>query len=136
LISQIQWLTILQFPFCALGLVLVPLYVKLSTAKTSLVSKLARVDWLGGFLFIGSMTCLLIGVSWAGVQFAWSSVQTIAPMVVGGVGIIISILWEIYGAREPFLRPSLFNSVSALVTYTCALLQGFIVSDSSLCAQT
>ncbi|KAH6847678.1 major facilitator superfamily domain-containing protein [Chaetomium sp. MPI-CAGE-AT-0009] len=121
------WCFYINFPFCAMGLVLVPIYVKLTTAKTSLASKLGRVDWLGGFLFIGSLTSFLIGISWGGVQYAWGSAQTVAPIVVGAVGVALAIVWEIYGAREPFLRPSLFKSGSALATYTCALFQGFIL---------
>ncbi len=118
---------IFQFPFCALGLVLVPIYIKLKTVKTSLVSKLCRVDWVGGFFFIGGLTSFLVGISWAGIQFEWKSAQAVTPMIIGIVGVTIAIIWEIYGAQEPFLRPSLFCSVSALATYACALFQGFIV---------
>lgn len=119
-----------QFPFCALGFVLVPIYVKLTTVKTSLASKLLRVDWVGGFLFIGGLTSFLVGLSWAGIQYKWGSAQVIAPIVVGIAGIIAAVIWEIHGAQEPFLRPSLFSSASALATYACALFQGFIVRPS------
>jgi MFS family permease len=121
------WCFYINFPFCAIGLILVPIYVKLTTVKSSLVSKLARVDWIGGFLFIGGLTSFLVGISWGGVQYAWGSVQTIGPIIVGTAGVVLAIVWEIYGAREPFLRPSLFRSGSALATYVCALFQGFIV---------
>ncbi|KAJ4291343.1 hypothetical protein N0V88_006351 [Collariella sp. IMI 366227] len=122
-----EWCFYINFPFCAIGLVLVPITVRLSTEKTSLASKLARVDWVGGFLFIAGLTSFLIGLSWAGVQFAWNSAQTIAPIILGIFGIVASMFWERYGAREPFLRPSLFYSASALATYACALFQGFIL---------
>jgi hypothetical protein len=112
--------------------VLVPIYVKLTTVKTSLASKLWRVDWVGGFLFIGGLTSFLVGISWAGIQYEWNSVQAITPMAVGFVGIIAAVFWEVYGAQEPFLRPSLFRSTSALATYACALFQGFIVCPSPI----
>lgn len=116
-----------QFPFCALGLVLVPIYVKLSTKKTSIASKLKRVDWVGGFFFIAGMTSFLIGLSWAGVQFEWKSAQALVPMLIGLLSVAVSLFWEYYYANEPFLRPSLFHNFSALATYACALFQGFIV---------
>jgi len=121
------WCFYINLPFCAMGLILVPIYVKLTTVKTSLASKLGRVDWIGGFLFIGGLTSFLIGISWGGVQYEWKSAQSITPIVVGILGVVVAVLWEIYGAREPFLRPSLFNSPSALATYACALFQGFIL---------
>ncbi|KAK1776661.1 major facilitator superfamily domain-containing protein [Copromyces sp. CBS 386.78] len=122
-----RWCFYLNFPFCAMGLLLVPAFVKLTTKKTSLGSKLARVDWLGGFLFIGGLTSFLVGMSWAGIQFEWRSVQTIVPMTVGGVSVLGSFIWERYGAREPFLRASLFRSRSAIAAYGCALFQGLIL---------
>ncbi|EGO55320.1 hypothetical protein NEUTE1DRAFT_123762 [Neurospora tetrasperma FGSC 2508] len=122
-----RWCFYLNFPFCAMGLLLVPAFVKLTTKKTSLGSKLSRVDWLGGFLFIGGLTSFLVGMSWAGIQFEWRSVQTIVPMTVGGVSVLASIIWEKYGAREPFLRASLFCSGSAIAAYGCALFQGLIL---------
>lgn len=73
------------------------------------------------------MTSFLIGISWAGIQFEWGSAQVMAPIIVGVAGVIIAVVWEFYGAREPFLRRTLFCSASALATYACALSQGFIV---------
>ncbi|KAK3312811.1 major facilitator superfamily domain-containing protein [Apodospora peruviana] len=122
-----SWCFYLNFPFCALGLVLVPFCVKLSQEKTTFASKLARVDWIGGFLFIASMTSFLIGISWAGVQFAWGTAQVVAPITVGVVGVLASIAWEVYVAREPFLRASLFCSTSAIAAYSIALFQGLIL---------
>ncbi|KAK3319782.1 major facilitator superfamily domain-containing protein [Cercophora scortea] len=122
-----SWCFYVNFPFCALGLIMVPLFVKLSTEKTSLASKLARVDWIGGFLFIGGLTAFLIGLSWAGVQYKWKSVQVIAPLIIGAIGVMASLVWESHGAREPFLRPSLFYSSSAVAAYACALFQGLIL---------
>lgn len=126
---HIELLTFLfqQFPFCILGLVLVPIYVKLKTKKTSLMAKLARVDWVGSFLFTAGMTSFLIGISWAGIQFEWNSPQVIAPIVVGVFGIVTTFVWEVYFAAEPILRLSLFYCWSAVLAYACALFQGLIV---------
>lgn len=107
---------------------MVPLFVKLQAEKSSFVSKLARIDWVGGFLFIGGTTSLLVGLSWAGVQYEWASVQTLVPIFVGINAVIASIAWEVFFAKEPFLRPGLFASVSAVAAYACAFGQGFLVS--------
>jgi hypothetical protein len=106
----------------------VPIFVKLSTEKSSLTSKLARIDYIGAFFFIGGMTSFLVGLSWAGVQYDWVSIQTLAPMGAGIVSIIAALFWEVHGAREPFLRPSLFYSPSAIAAFACAWCQGFLVS--------
>ncbi len=88
---------------------------------------LLRVDWIGGFLFISSLTSFLMGISWAGVQFPWSSFRTTVPIVAGAIGVLLSLLWECYGARQPFLRKSIFYSSSAVAAYVCALCQGLVL---------
>jgi EmrB/QacA subfamily drug resistance transporter len=122
-----KWCFYINFPFCALGFVMVPLFVKLKTEKSTLASKLARVDWIGGILFIGGMTSFLIGLSWAGIQFEWDSAQVLAPLFVGVTAVAAAIFWENFGAENPFLRPALFSSPSAVAAYLCAFGQGFIL---------
>ena len=123
-----RWAFWINLPFCGIGLVSVALFVNLTTEKTSLKAKLLRVDWGGGFLFIASLTSFLIAISWGGVQFSWSSYQTLVPLFVGASGVGVTLVWEEFGAREPFLKRSLFYEVSAIAAYTCALMQGLTVS--------
>jgi MFS family permease len=123
-----RWAFWINLPFCGIGIVAVILFVQLETVKSSLKEKLLRVDWLGGFLFISSLTTFLIGLTWAGVQFPWSDYRTLVPLVLGVFGIGGSLTWEHFGAREPFLRRSLFYETSAIAAYICALTQGLVVS--------
>ena len=90
------------------------------------------MDWLGGFIFISSLTAFLIGLAWAGAQFAWSDYRTLVPLILGAAGVVLLLIWEKYGAREPFLRKSLFYEVSAIAAYICALMQGLVVSMSDV----
>ena len=53
-----------MFPFLGIAFVTVPFVLTLKPQKESLKSKLARVDWLGGGLFIASSTAFLIAISW------------------------------------------------------------------------
>ena len=121
-----------QLPFCLFGLIFVPIYVNLRAEKAPFASKLQRVDWIGGFLFLAGMTSFLVGLSWAGVQYDWLSVQTLLPMALGIAGVVLAVLWDCFGAREPMLKPWLFHSRSAVAAYTCAFLQGFVVRDRLL----
>jgi EmrB/QacA subfamily drug resistance transporter len=122
-----QWCFYINFPFCAAGFVLVPFFVKLSPEKSPFFSKLARVDWIGGFLFVGGVTTTLIGLSWAGIQFAWDSVQTLVPIFIGLAVLAAAIFYECRYAKEPFLTVSLFSSPSAMVAFAAAFMNGFIL---------
>ena len=125
-----RWIFYINFPFCAIGFLAVPLVLKLHVQRATIRERLRHVDWIGAFLFIGSMTSFLVGMTFGGVQFPWRSPHTLVPLIIGAVGIAATILWERFGAAEAFLRLSIFDSYSALAAYTGATLQGLLVSSA------
>jgi len=126
--STWRWVFYINFPFCGVGLVMVPLVVRLHAERASLKERLLYVDWTGGALFIASTCSFLIGTTWGGAQYAWDSWRTLVPIVLGVGGIIGTLCWERYGARNPFIRLWLFKNHHAIAAYVCAILQGLLVS--------
>lgn len=126
-----RWIFYLNFPFCGIGFVVIFFAIRLEARRSSLGRRLLQVDWIGGTGFIGSVTSFLIGITWGGVQFPWSSFRTWLPMVVGVLGILASIAWEAYGTTRAFIRLSVFRGRSATAAYVCALAQGLLVRPSS-----
>lgn len=123
-----RWIFYIDLPVLGVGLVVMPLLLTLRPTRVStFAERLARVDWLGGALFVGGATTFLVAVSWGGVQYPWDSAGTIAPLVVGLAGVVASLAWEAYGAREPFLRHSLFATASQTATYLCGAVQGLVI---------
>ena len=125
--SSWRWIFYLNFPFCGIGFLTVPLVMKLHAKRASVKERLLHVDWIGAFLFISSTTSFLIGMTWGGSQYPWDSWQTLVPLILGAVGIIGTLVWERFGVSNPFLRLSIFNSFSALAAYTGSVLQGLLV---------
>ncbi|KAK4502278.1 hypothetical protein PRZ48_005703 [Zasmidium cellare] len=99
-----RWILWINLPILGVGAPLVVLFLKLQFKATSLAQKLARIDWLGGGIFIGSMTAFLIGVSWGGVNYAWSSWHTLVPLIIGSIGMIVFVVWEDRFAVDPLIR--------------------------------
>lgn len=75
-----RWVFYLMFPFAAIGLVCVPLFVRLKPRKASWKEMVPRVDWIGGLLFISSATGFLIAVSWGGTQEPWNKLAQYYPV--------------------------------------------------------
>ncbi|ROW08313.1 hypothetical protein VMCG_03205 [Cytospora schulzeri] len=122
-----RWVFYVMFPFCGFGLASIPFLLTLKPKVETLGDKLARVDWIGSFIFMGSATSFLIAISWGGTQFAWSSAQTIAPLIIGIAGLFGTAIWERYMAKEPFLPHSLFYNVSAIAAFVCSAIQGLVL---------
>jgi hypothetical protein len=94
---------------------------------SSLLSKLQRIDWVGIFLFVASLTGILIPVTWGGVQYSWKSYQTLVPLLVSGSGLILFWLWEEFVAAEPLIRPATLKNRTAAATYFGIFVQGLIL---------
>ncbi|KAI0124040.1 major facilitator superfamily transporter [Xylariales sp. AK1849] len=122
-----RWVFYLMFPLCVYGLVAVPALLTIAPRTESLKNKLLRVDWFGCFLFMSSATLFLIAICWGGTQYAWNSAATLAPLIVGIVGLILTLVWEVRFAKEPLFRRELFHDTSSIVTYICGAAQGFLM---------
>ncbi|MCJ1403034.1 hypothetical protein MMC11_006256 [Xylographa trunciseda] len=122
-----RWIFYLNFPFCGIGFLTVPLVMRLQVKRASLKERLLYVDWIGGFLFISSTCSFLIGITWGGTEYPWSSWRTLIPIIIGFAGVVTTMIWERYGARRPFLRLELFNSYSAIAAYMDSILQGLLM---------
>ncbi|KAI1084983.1 major facilitator superfamily transporter [Whalleya microplaca] len=122
-----RWIFYIMFPFCAFGLIAIPYLLTLKPKKATAQEKLARIDWLGGFLFIGSATSFLIAVSWGGLQYSWGSAQTLVPLIIGFLGLVATMIYESFVAKEPFLRKSLFRDTTSVATYVAGCIQGLVM---------
>ncbi|KAF9877104.1 major facilitator superfamily transporter [Colletotrichum karsti] len=122
-----RWIFYINFPICGYSLLAVPVLLTLKPPTATFGEKLKRVDWLGGFLFIGSMVTFLIGISWGGNDFPWRSAQTLVPVFIGAAGLAVALFYEHRFAKVPFLKKVLFADVSAITVYILGALQGFIL---------
>ncbi|KAI3528445.1 major facilitator superfamily transporter [Colletotrichum abscissum] len=122
-----RWIFYIMFPFCAAGLVLVPWLVNIASPADEMRKKLEDMDWLGNAMFIGSATLLLVAVSWGGLRYSWGSAGTLVPLLLGAVGMALTIIYESCFAMSPFLQRRLFQTASSIATYVCGAIQGLVM---------
>ncbi|KAK7980158.1 GNAT family acetyltransferase [Apiospora arundinis] len=73
------------------------------------------------------LTLSLFALSSAGIQFAWNSVEIIATLVIGLTGLVATGVWEVFFAKEPMLKHSLFYSWSSNIAYFGGFVQGLVM---------
>lgn len=122
-----RWIFWINLPFCALGFVLIPLYLKLNYQTSSFLEKLRRIDWLGSTLFVCAILSILIPVTWGGVMYPWDHWRTLVPLCLGSAGLVGAIVYEKYVPVEPMIPLSIFNNRSAAVTYIGTVLHGMVL---------
>ncbi|CCX34735.1 Similar to Uncharacterized MFS-type transporter C1399.02; acc. no. Q9HE13 [Pyronema omphalodes CBS 100304] len=115
-----RWVFYINFPFCGLGSVIVPLVIKLRHRKQLRSEK----TWprLTGLVEFSSLpvspafSLLLLGVGF-----------TLVPLLVGEAGTIAALVWETYGAKTPLIKAHLINDLSSLGAYLGAMILGMLL---------
>lgn len=62
--------------------------------RTGYISGLAHIDWIGMLTFILGIGLIILAVQWGGTSYSWSSPATLAPLVVGGVLMVVFFVYE------------------------------------------
>ena len=122
-----RWIFWINLPFIGIGLVMTPIFIKLQVLPTSLAQKLARVDWIGSIIFIGSATGLILAISWGGVQYPWSSFHTLVPLILGIAGLVGFYFYEEMVATDPIVHTIVFKNRNAAAAYIDTVLHSMIV---------
>jgi hypothetical protein len=58
----------------------------------------------GNAIIVASSTAVVIGLSWGGVQFSWSSARVLVPLILGLLGFLAFGMYEAYVASHPIVR--------------------------------
>jgi EmrB/QacA subfamily drug resistance transporter len=120
-----RWIFYVNVP---VGLLIFPILIfVMPTLKRSVRS--VTVDYAGAALLVLGTVSLMLGLSWAGSQYAWLSPQVLG-LFGGALLCLLAFLW--YEARlekrgrEPILEPSLFRRSARIfgVSTTMSLLLG------------
>jgi hypothetical protein len=91
------------------------------------MSRVKRVDYGGCVLIVGSALSFMIGISWGGVQYAWSAWQTILPIVLGLVGCAAFFFYEEHVAVEPVVPTGVFKNLNCSASYINTVIHGIVV---------
>lgn len=127
LIALQRWVFWINLPFIGISLVMTPLFLKTQVVPSSLAQKLARIDWGGAAIFIGSAIGFIMAISWGGVQYAWTSYQTLLPLILGMAGFVAFYFYEEYVPAEPMIHMGIFKVRNATAAYTDTILLNILV---------
>lgn len=122
-----RWIFWINLPFCGLGLVLVPIFLKLNRTPLPLRENLLKVDFVGIFLFVASLSSFLIPLTWGGIMYPWDSWHTLVPLLLGVAGIIGFVVYEKLGATQPLVPLVIFNNLTQSLCYASTFLHGMIL---------
>lgn len=86
-----------------------------------------KIDFVGIAIFIPSSASFLIPLTWGGVLYPWDSWHTLAPLIIGLVGLFAFAIYEWRVARYPMIPPAIFHNRTALISFAGYAVVGLLV---------
>ncbi|RDX51312.1 Mfs1.2 [Lentinus brumalis] len=125
--TQWRWMFYLNIPACGLVAVLFLLFFS-PNKPPSLTRKemVARLDIIGNTLLVGSTCSVVIGLTWAGIDFPWVSAQVLAPLCIGVSGLIAFLVYEWCFCEYPIVPLSVLSNRTSLSGYVQIALSAFV----------
>ncbi|OSX62054.1 hypothetical protein POSPLADRAFT_1074411 [Postia placenta MAD-698-R-SB12] len=118
----------LNLPLTGISMFLCIFFLKLKTPRSTFRQKMRRIDLIGNIIIMGSSTAALLGLTWGGVQYPWSSARVLVPLILGFVGIICFMIYEALVPMEPTVPWRVLNNRTTVSGYLGTALQGLVIS--------
>ncbi|KAG9495621.1 hypothetical protein J7337_012175 [Fusarium musae] len=87
----------------------------------------AQVDYFGILLFVGSIASIMIGLTWGGNTYPWSSSQVLASLIIGCVGLLAFGLYERLFTRQGIFHHDLFMSRNFPILLFVCVVDGMLL---------
>lgn len=123
-----RWIGWINLPFLGISTPLVFFFLKLRPVplEESLIKNLKRLDWIGMVLVIVGITIFALPLSWAGSLFPWAAWQTLLPML---LGVMLLVVFAFYEAKpaSPIVPHQIFSSKTANMTLAGGFIHGVVM---------
>lgn len=116
-----RWIGWINLPLSAAMFLLAQFFLHLKPIDLDLKSKIRRLDWGGMALFITGAVLTALPLSWANDLFTWSSWQTLVPLILGAILLVLFAFYE----KKP-VEPIIPHRIFANTTFVMALISGFM----------
>lgn len=105
-----RWIFRLNLPMTVFCTLFVVFCMPLKKAEGHWKVKLAKVDFFGVALTLAGSTLIILGLTWAGAEYPWDSIQVIITIIFGILVSISFLLWQQYGTKYPLVPLYIFKS--------------------------
>ncbi|BGP33571.1 hypothetical protein JCM10296v2_005375 [Rhodotorula toruloides] len=121
-----RWLFYLNLPLTGLALSLLLVFLNIKAPQTTLREKLEQMDY-ANVIFVAGATALILGLTWGGSAYAWSSYHVLAPLLLGIFGLVVFFVVEARFVKYPTVPFDISGHPTALVGYVTTFLHSIAV---------
>ncbi|KAH9920285.1 MFS general substrate transporter [Fomitopsis serialis] len=125
-----RWLFYLNLPICGFCIFVTVFFMELRAPRLTFSEKMARMDWGGNLIVVGSSAACALGLTWGGIEYSWGSAQVLVPLCIGLAGLLLFFVYESRWATEPIIPYYLMSDRTSASGY----LQNFFSPVLALAA--
>ncbi|KAF9101484.1 hypothetical protein BGX29_005579 [Mortierella sp. GBA35] len=118
-----RWCFLINLPLGLITIGSVLLFLHLPFERQNLKEQLGRIDYYGTILVIAAVICLLLPITWGGVDYAWNSPVIIILFVIAAL-LIGVLMWVESKAIEAIIPPRLFLNPTVAILFGVNFLTG------------
>ncbi|KAJ7857215.1 MFS multidrug transporter [Mycena leptocephala] len=119
-----RYLFYINIPASAFAFLVVLIFLQVRTPAGDVWSKLGSVDWFGNALIIAGTVLSNIGLTWAGVRYAWSDARVLTPLIAGFTLMVAFVIYEKYVPRVPTMPWDVVTNRTALASLIATFFNG------------
>lgn len=125
--SNWRWIFWINIPVAGITMVIMALYLRLRCVREPTWSAaLARVDWLGNFLFISSTCAILFAIISGGAVMPWSSWRVLVPLILGTLGCVLFYFHQ-QRCKEPSVPTHLFSNRTSVAAFGIQFISSLVL---------
>ncbi|KAK0624552.1 major facilitator superfamily-domain-containing protein [Bombardia bombarda] len=126
-----RWCFGVNIPVCVVALVMMWMWLQVSSGKRwddlTLARQLSRIDFIGIGLLTASVVLILYALSAGGAAYAWSAPSVITTLAAGLVGVLLFALWECSRwCEHPIMAPHVFSNRTTVAAFVITVVHGFL----------
>ena len=104
-----------------------PKYDQLHVHGKTIKQQLIEFDWIGLALYLAGVVLFLIGLSWGGQAYPWTSAHVLATLIVGLLTLVAFGFYEGFLAQKvskgvPIMPPRIFKNIGYTAIVICVSL--------------
>ncbi|KAJ7604542.1 major facilitator superfamily domain-containing protein [Roridomyces roridus] len=119
-----RWLFFLNLPLCAIAFTLVALFLLVRAPTGSVRRKIVKVDWIGSFIIFLGTAFAILGLTWAGIRYPWSSAQVLCPLIMGLFLLVAAGFYEANVPTLPTIPPDIVGNWTSLLGLLTTAVHG------------
>ncbi|KAK3488597.1 major facilitator superfamily-domain-containing protein [Neurospora crassa] len=128
-----RWCFGVNIPVCAISLVMMWMWLQVSSGrstdsdKLTIFKQLGRVDFLGIGLLTSSVVFLLFSLTLGGAAYAWTSPMVLGTGAAGFTGVLCFAFWErCRWCEHPIMPPHVFSNRTTVAGFIVTIIHGFL----------